>query len=446
MRLVAAVAVWLSVCLPVSAQSRPAETPAGTPPTVAPPPASQPAKPPWPQGVRPLSLSAPTVTDQWFGLGPYMADAGIKVDYFWNSHFMSGLGGGLETGGPKHSSTYDLFITLDLEKMGLLKGADMLVQARQQWGRSINRWMGTAQDVNDDADGGHGIYVDQLWFRQGFANQKIQLQVGYLDYQTIVDRNAFANSEDKQFMNTMLDNNPVIPTASATGLGAALYLKPTEWYQLILGAADAQRLPLYKPGFSTTFHDQAWFLGYLENDFILKIPSSKGPLVGNYRVGAVYDPIPRNVYVRRNQRPETEGSDVGLYLSVDQMVWKENAKDAQGLGVFGRYGYRHDETPHDAGFFNQFWSTGLSYTGLVPTRDKDTLGFAVAQLISSEEYEAKVNREADCETAYELYYAIQLTPWLVLTPDIQYIDNPGGRNDDGVAHAIAGGFRVRVTF
>ena len=235
MRLVAAVAVWLSVCPPILAQSRPTDAPVATPPTTAPAPASQPARPPWPQGVRPLSLSAPTLTDQWFGLGPYMADAGIRVDYFWNSHFMSGLGGGLETGGPKHSSTYDLLITLDFEKMGLLQGADMLLHARQQWGRSINRWMGTAQDINDDADGGRGIYVDQLWFRQAFVQNKIQLQVGYLDYQTIVDRNAFANSEDKQFMNTMLDNNPVIPTASATGLGAAVYIKPTDWYQLILG-------------------------------------------------------------------------------------------------------------------------------------------------------------------------------------------------------------------
>ena len=32
-----------------------------------------------------------------------------------------------------------------------------------------------------------------------------------------------------------------------------------------------------------------------------------------------------------------------------------------------------------------------------------------------------MNNNAGSENIYELHYAIQLTPWLVLTPDIQYI-------------------------
>jgi len=57
-----------------------------------------------------------------------------------------------------------------------------------------------------------------------------------------------------------------------------------------------------------------------------------------------------------------------------------------------------------------------------------------------------VNGDSSNETIFELYYAIQATPWLVLTPDIQYVDNPGGLDGDAVSHAIAGGFKVRVTF
>jgi porin len=310
----------------------------------------------------------------------------------------------------------------------------------------VNRFTGSTQQVNDDADGDRGLSVPQLWYRHHFLDRKLSLQIGYMDYQTIVDRNVYANSEDKQFMNAVFDNNPAIPTASAAGLGAALYFRPCEYYTLIVGGADAQRLPLYKPGFSTTFHDEAWFLGYMEHTIHVKIPTERGPMKGNYRFGMVYDPIPRSVYVPAGARATQEGDDYGFYCSFDQQLFRESDQDEQGLGAFARYSYRHDDTPHDAGFFNQFWSTGLAYKGLVPTRDRDTLGLAVGQLLRSSQYEANVNSNASQETMYELYYAIELTPWLVVTPDIQYIDNPGGLEQDGISHAIAGGVRVRVTF
>jgi len=388
---------------------------------------------------RPFALDAPTMTDDWFGAGPTLRDMGIGFNFIWNHYIMSALGGGLETG-TKGSATYDLLLTLDFEKMGLIKGGDMLVHARQQWGASVNAYTGANQQVNDDADGDRGIYVDQLWYRQHFLDKKIALQVGYLDYQTIVDRNAFANSEDKQFMNAALDNNPLIPTASMAGLGAALYVKPCDWYTLILGAGDAQRLPLYKPGFSTAFHDEAWFIGYMEHDFHIKIPTERGPLAGNYRIGLVYDPTPRTEYRRPWQSVDRRGDNYSLYLSFDQMLFRENEKDDQGLGLFFRFAYQDDKVYR----FNQFYSGGFQYKGLIPTRDRDVFGFAVAALVDSNEYRENIDANSGNETIYEWYYAIGVTPWLVVTPDLQYIDNPGA--NDNVSHAIAGGVRFRITF
>jgi porin len=414
---------------PEQAPAKPAEE-APTPPEEAPKPAYDP-------------FTAPTLTGDWFGLGDDMRDAGINLQYFWNSHFMGVMGGGRTTdGGTKHSATYDLFLNLDFDKMGLIPGGSMLVQARQQWGAGVNPWTGATQQINDDADGNRSIYIDQLYYNQRFLDNKINFQVGYLDYQTIVDRNAYANSEDKQFMNAVFDNNPLIPTASATGLGAALTIQPCEWYSVLVGAGDAQRLPLYKPGFSTTFHDEAWFLFYNEHRFHVKIPTDKGPLPGNYRVGLVYDPSPRRLYTdpRFPVRARRDGNDVGFYLSFDQMLLRENDKDDQGLGGFFRYAYRH----RDRYRFNNFWSLGTAYKGLIPERDKDVVGFAVGQLVDSDDYRNYVSAASGDETYYELYYSIQVTPWLAITPDIQYVDNPGG--NDSISHAWAGGVRLRVAF
>ncbi len=382
---------------------------------------------------------ASRLTADWGGVRSQMEAAGIGTHIFYNSHFMSVMGGGQKTDSGKHSLTADLILTFDLDRMGLINDADVLVHARHQTGRSVNPWTGSSQQIADDADGDRAIYVDQLWYRQFFLDHKISLQVGYLDFQTIIDRNKYANSEDIWFMNAALDNNPLIPSAAATGLGAALTIRPCSWYTLTVGGADAQRV-LYKPGFSTTFHDEAWFLAWVENEFHVKIPTDRGPLPGNYRIGLVYDPTERDVFVSPRARPRQRGDDVGLYLSLDQMIFREGDGDSQGLGAFFRYAYRHD----DVSRFARFWSTGLAYTGLLPARNKDVLGFAVWQQQGSDRFRRRVNPDFDDETGYELYYAIAVTPWLVITPDVQYIDNPGA--DGTIRHTIAGGVRVRVKF
>ncbi len=419
------------------------------------PPASQPAEPSWFDDVRPFSLDRPTMTDNWFGLGKPMKELGLEMKFFWLQHWYALISGGLEgqEGANKPDATMDWFLTADLEKMGLIPGGEILVHAREQWGgsargpdqNSINRLTGANQQINDDADGTRPLHIDQLWYRQWLFDRKLAIQLGHLDYQAIIDRNVYANSEDTQFSNAAFDNNPVIPSAGQTGLGVAVTIRPCDWYSLILGIGDAQRV-LYQSGFGTAFHDEAWFTGYMEHGFKLTLPSERGPLTGNYRFGMVYDPLPRPVYRKEILPPRTRGDDYGFYLSFDQMLLREGPADEQGLGAFFRYGYRHDDLPSDAGagFFSQHWSGGLVYTGLVPTRDKDVLGFAVGQLLPSQQFRDVTGRHPGNETIYELYYAIPVTPWLVVTPDFQYVHDPNG--GETVSHAFVGGIRVRATF
>ena len=131
-----------------------------------------------------------------------------------------------------------------------------------------------------------------------------------------------------------------------------------------------------------------------------------------------------------------------MYLGLDQMILRESHRpgDKQGLGFFGRYGFRH----RDTGMISNYWQTGLSYTGLVPTRDRDVAGFSVSQSILSSLYREHVDELADKETIYELYYKVYITPWFVVTPDLQVISNPSGRSD--ARDAIVGGVRIRVIF
>jgi porin len=42
------------------------------------------------------------------------------------------------------------------------------------------------------------------------------------------------------------------------------------------------------------------------------------------------------------------------------------------------------------------------------------------------------------ETTWEMFYRVQLTPWLAVQPDLQYVVNPGGVGEN----ALAAGLRL----
>jgi porin len=175
----------------------------------------------------------------------------------------------------------------------------------------------------------------------------------------------------------------------------------------------------------------------------MMLPSESGSLLGTYRFGVFYDPRTRPVFVRRRKgddRPlPRESDDVGFYLSFDQMLYRESPEDSQGLGVFARYGIRHG----DVNRISQFWSVGAQYQGFLRNRDSDVLGFGAYSVHASDQYQRAFGSDFSRETGFELYYKFQITPWLTLTPDVQYIVNPSGLRN--ASDSIVMGFRARVS-
>ena len=80
-------------------------------------------------------------------------------------------------------------------------------------------------------------------------------------------------------------------------------------------------------------------------------------------------------------------------------------------------------------------------SGLIPSRDKDVVGLGMYHVRTSDEYRDEINPQMLRETGYELYYSIQVTGWLTLTPDLQYIARPGGLTTTDDAFVI--GLRAR---
>ena len=390
--------------------------------------------------------SAKNLTGDWGGVRNILKDDGVTVDLLLNQQFQQNFRGGLKVHDAQQlSGSYDLDISFDFEKLGLWKDAGFFIRAgKGTWTDGLNpKRVGALMNVNGDAGGNHVISVEKWWYWQKFMDKKIEVRLGMLfTNKDLFDVSPYANNEDKDFLNRGSIRDLTIPHRA--GLGGYVKYQPVDWFYFQMAGVDAQSVAR-RTGFDTAFHRQALFVGLWEMGVTQKWKSAKGPMPGDIRFGWWYDPISKPLFtdtLKGRRLAGMKASDSGWYLGADQMIWKENddAKDTQGLGVFTRYGHAHA----DANKITDYWAVGASYKGLIPTRNDDVTAFEVAQSILSERYGDEVHPFADRETVYEWYYSYFLTPCIIISPDFQVVQNPGG---DRIAHdAIVGGVRVRIIF
>jgi porin len=385
-----------------------------------------------------------TLTGGWFGLGRKLQEQGLSAKLSLTQVYQQDVDGGLSTHKERgrYSGRYDLEGEADLEKLINLPGGRVYALARGGWSEGIDEpSVGSLLGVNNVPMGDEPIALWQLYYEHVLLDKKVTVRVGNLDLtncleccetKSCFDGSLFANDETSQFLNRSLVNNPTIPFPQP-GLGALIHAEPVEGWYVAAAVADADAQAT-ETGFNTAFHGAADTLSIYETGILPKLPSANGPLQGGYRVGMWYDPQAKD----RLDGSGVKRDGVGFYTSCDQMLWKENGHkdDTQGLGVFGRYGIANA----DVSEIKSFWSIGPQYRGLIPTRDKDVMSFGVAQ--------GRLSRQAEFtrsnETILEWFYNIELTPCLHISPDVQYIFNPGG--DASVNDAVVVGVRVQVSF
>ena len=388
-----------------------------------------------------------TLTNGFWGLNDSLAPSGIEVGFGITNIYQLNVNGGTSTSNHqgRHTGSYDLEIGADLQQLLGIEGATFYVHTEGSWSRSdIDATsIGSAFGVNGDAGGRRSMDVTEVWYEQALLDDTLRLRLGKLDIgggfecrgcPVSFDGSAFANDQTGQFLNSALVNNPTIPFP-AQGIGAVLYWNPIEWWYASVGAIDAQA-DARETGLNTALHKEDYYFFVFETGIAPQLDSANGPMQGAYRVGLWNDPGPKtNSDGVKNYR-----DDIGAYLSFDQMLCKENGdpEDGQGTGAFFRYGYANSEKNDIAGF----WSFGLQTTGLVDGRDGDVLGLGYANGIFSNN--ASATYTDDNEDVLEVYYNAQVTPWLNVSPMVQYVADPGG--NDTAKDATIFGLRTQWTF
>lgn len=137
-------------------------------------------------------------------------------------------------------------------------------------------------------------------------------------------------------------------------------------------------------------------------------------------------------YTSRFDRIEDTGAreySNGVYASLYGPL------NSRGLSGWVRYGVAAD----DVNEIGSYLGSGVVWDS-VPGALEDTLGIALASAIASDAFRDQGASRA--ETSVELTYSVQLTPWLRLQPNIQYVFNPG--LDTALDDALAVGCRIEL--
>ena len=391
-----------------------------------------------------------SLTNGFFGLNNRLADSGLELRLSATQIYQQNTRGGISTHrkAGRFTGSYDLELTADLQKLLGIEGGRFYILTESSFSNGIDGpSVGSYFGVNGDGEGNRSIMVTEMWYEQSAFDDNLRVRVGKLDLTggfdhhncpVAFDCSMYANNENNQFLNSALINNPTIPFPDR-GLGVAAYLHPMSSWYLSAGAADA-KADSRETGFNTTFDGQSDFFYIFETGITPKITSAKGPLQGAYRIGLWVDGQNKQKF----SDGENHRNDTGFYTTCDQMLWKEKDEpnDSQGLGGFFRAGFANGKFDD----VTDFWSIGLQYQGLLEGRDDDVLAFGMAQGVFTEQANANDGNgySSDNETVFETYYNIAVTPWLHISPDVQYIANPGG--DKAVNDAVVVGIRIQMVF
>ncbi len=408
-------------------------------------------------GIMQLLNERETLTDNWFSFGKTLEELGITTSLGLTQVYQVNLqGGGVENSWGevsglrrrkgRYTGSYDWVTLFDLEKLANIPGATVFTHVEGGWSRGLNdSSVGALLEVNGDAYGDAWINLTELYWEQTFFSDRIRFRLGKMDLlggytfhenSAAFDCNAYANDETGQFLNAALVNNPSVPFPDR-GLGVSIIVEPIERWYVSAACVDAQAVQS-ETGFNTTFHGEDNFFAVVETGYMPVIETPWGKLPGGYRGGMWYDPQGKDRYrAEADLRTITvKRDDVGFYLSFDQALFRENSQDDQGLGAFFRYGWADRDVNDLCGF----WSTGFQYQGVIPSRDDDVLGVGYANGKRGDNPDFTAHHEQ----AWEFYYSVQLTPWLQITPSLQYLNHPGMDRD--ISDAVVAGIRAQMEF
>lgn len=398
-----------------------------------------------------------TLTGDWGGLRNDLAIKGITFDINVTQIEQGLADGGMSSHG-QYSGRGDLILMMDTGKMGLWPGGHLTMELEGNWGHNVNLATGALSTVNTNC-------TFPFATRNDFAIPALNLTQVLSDYGGVVvgkintlagDMNEFAHGVygkgDTQFMNLSLNANPtLLQSVPYTPLGAGVIILPTKDPHaavinfLVLSSVGTATTS----GFNTLYENKMSFIG--EG----RVRTGFFGLTGHQLAGFAFSNRKFNSISQRldqvlTQPLKTVKNTWAFYYNFDQYLYETEKGSGRGFGVFGRFGVADG----DPNIIKHFYSAGLAVKGLAASRPNDQFGlgwyymgisnpklsytrqdqtgsvtpYAGSSGLSGSGRTLKLLRD---ENGLELYYNFAVTPWAILTPDIQFIRPTQKKTPDG---------------
>jgi porin len=406
------------------------------------------------------------------GLRTVLGDYGITLGLNDSENLLGNLSGGVKQGATMQGVTTGI-IDVDTAKAFGLRGGTFHISALQLHGQPLSGpYLDNLQGANGN-EGEDATRLWELWYDQQFGAD-FDIKIG----QQSIDNEFMGSSYSALFVNTMA-GWPLVPSDDLYGggpayplssLGVRVEAEPTDNTTILAGVFDDN------PG-GGAFDDDAQFLdrnGALFNlntgalfiaelQYVTKING----LDGSYKIGGWYDTglFPDQEYgtdglslanPASNGDPVMHHGNYSLYGVVDQTVWKSGGP--QSVNVFARI----MGAPDDQNLIDFSLNTGVTMTAPLPGRDNDQAGIDIG-IGNVSSRASNLDRDIavfsgspypirGTETLIELTYQAQLTHWMIVQPDLQYVFNPGGGVQDpnhttqNLQNEFIAGLRAIVTF
>ena len=347
-----------------------------------------------------------------------MAEEGLEIELVYTGEIVSIASGGARPTDGIYLDNTDLTLTLDTGKAGWWRNGTFFVYFLSNRGKDPTDYVGDAQgSSNIEALDYTRLY--EFWYEHSFADGKLGVLVGLHDlnseflvteYGGLFFNSSFGIQPDVSY-NAQPSIFPV--AAPAVRIKWDLISKLTLMAAVYDGDPGSQQ---ENPNglFTRVDGNKEGYMYIFEADYKVNPEGNlSGFPQGTYKIGAWQNSgdFPEHL------NPANKKSKSGFYLVADQAVYR--VKGDQGLSVFVQYGVA-DKTVNDV---DSYLGAGFNYTGLIPGRDSDVFGVAIANAHFSEDLTSVSDAE---EKVTEITYHMQIFPWLAVQPDMQIIDNPGG--------------------
>ncbi|MEK7707009.1 MAG: carbohydrate porin [Verrucomicrobiota bacterium] len=429
-----------------------------------------------------------TLTGDWGGVRSRLADKGLEFETTYTGEFLANVHGGARTG-ELYQGLLRSDLNLDIEKAGGWKGGVFHVSGL---------WIaGSEPNSRNDIAGMTGVmYLEpsnisaydtvrlyELWLEQSFLEDRLSIRAG----QIAVDERCHCSDYAgvfiswthgwPAFMSALIPNGgPAYPVA---GTGVMVTGRPHEQIELVAAVVDGDvedQSTESRHGTHFGFGHGNGVLALFEAIWRCNYEKGATGLPGVFKIGAWFhsgdfddlrfDTLGRSLEddgtlsgLPSNGVARSHPDNGGVYFNVDQMLWREKADSDEGLGLYGRVA---PWMPEDRNPVDFYVAGGVTYKGLLPTRDQDTFGVAASYVATSDGLRDR-QRDAnaiialggtpntlgegpvpDYEMALEITYQIVLTPWWSLQPDFQYIFHPGGST--ALQDSVVLGLRTTISF